>query len=65
MDQYKIDHNVLDAHSGCYGNFDPEDIVCKGSCAISIRCAIERDRNIRMEILENLMDDENQMLKIQ
>jgi hypothetical protein len=40
----------LDDHLGCFGDFNIEDPICKKFCALSLRCIIERDQNVRMEI---------------
>ena len=45
---------VLDHHIGCFGEFNPEDAICRKFCALCIRCVIESDRATRMEILEDL-----------
>jgi hypothetical protein len=51
----------LDARLGCFGDFDAGDAVCRGRCALRLRCAIERERNLRMEVLEVLVScEENQ-----
>jgi hypothetical protein len=38
---------------GCFGNFDMEDLMCKKFCALHLRCAIERDQSIQLELLED------------
>jgi hypothetical protein len=53
-------------HLGCFGNFNVEDAICKKFCALSLRCAIERENNARMEILEDMLSyDEGMMGKLQ
>lgn len=49
----------------CFGEFNPERLVCKKLCALNIRCAIEKDKNVRMEILEELVSEEATILKTQ
>ena len=49
----------------CFGEFNPERQVCKKLCVLNIRCAIEKDKNVRMEILEELVSEETAALKIQ
>ena len=44
----------LEHHVGCFGDFNPEDRICRKFCALCIRCAIENDQVTRMEILEDL-----------
>ena len=45
----------IDDHLGCLGNFNVEDTLCKKLCALSLRCAIDRDKNARLELWEDLM----------
>ena len=45
---------VLEHHVGCFGEFNPEDQICRKFCALCIRCAIESDQVTKMEILEDL-----------
>ena len=60
-----IDKTSLDDHLGCFGNFNPQDTICKKFCAISLRCAIDRDQNIRMELIEDLISSDCILTKIQ
>lgn len=55
----------LDDHLGCFGDFNIEDPICKKFCALSLRCIIERDQNVRMEILEDLVSPDGMFLKTQ
>ncbi len=55
----------LDDHLGCFGDFNIEDPICKKFCALSLRCIIERDQNIRMEILEDLVSPDGMFIKTQ
>lgn len=53
-------------HLGCFGNFNVEDTICKKFCILSLRCAIERENNARMEILEDMLSyDEGMIGKLQ
>ena len=56
---------ALDQHIGCFGEFDPEDVVCRTLCALCIRCAIESDQVTRMEILEDLLFADATNVKMQ
>ena len=58
----KID---IDGHLGCLGNFKREDKICRHSCALRIRCAIECDHNRRLEFLEDLIASDGIFVKIQ
>lgn len=52
-------------HIGCFGEHDPEDPVCKRFCALRLRCAIEKDQNVRLELIEDLMSYDDLNLKLQ
>ena len=45
----------FDDHLGCFGNFNIEDPICKKFCILRLRCAIDRSKNTRMELLEGLI----------
>ena len=44
---------------GCFGNFEIEDEVCKTRCAIRLRCCIEKEKNTRMEMLDEWVSFED------
>jgi hypothetical protein len=50
---------------GCFGSFQSEDPICRNHCAIRIRCAIERDQAIYLEILEESGSGDDQLLLFQ
>jgi len=56
---------LLDQHIGCFGEFNPEDRICRTYCALCLRCAIESDQATRMEILEDLLFSETTNAKLQ
>jgi len=56
---------LLDQHIGCFGEFNPEDRICRQYCALCLRCAIESDQVTRMEILEDLLFSEATNAKLQ
>jgi hypothetical protein len=60
-----LDKSIVADHLGCFGNFSLEDPVCKTFCAINVRCAIERDQNDRIEILQELAFSDGLYMKIQ
>ena len=39
----------------CFGTYNREERVCTGLCALRLRCAIEYERNSRLELLEELI----------
>lgn len=50
---------MLEDYLGCYGNFNRINLVCKKFCAVNLRCAIERDQNVRLELIEDLVASED------
>ncbi len=39
----------------CFGTYNREERVCTKLCALRLRCAIEYERNNRLELLEELI----------
>ncbi|MFC1828350.1 hypothetical protein ACFL0O_01925 [Thermodesulfobacteriota bacterium] len=60
-----LDKTSFEDHLGCFGDFNIEDTICKKHCALSLRCAIERDQNTRIELLEDLISSDEMSIKIQ
>ena len=60
-----LDVRELDQYLGCYGSFSVEDTVCQKQCALSLRCAIEKDHHTQMELLEDLISSNGYLLKMQ
>jgi|GEM_PF-1144324 len=50
---------------GCFGGFRSEDRICRRHCAVRIRCAIERDQKIYLEVCEEMAEGDEQLLKFQ
>ena len=50
---------------GCFGSFQADDPICRQYCAIRIRCAIERDQAILLEVLEEPALGDDQLLTFQ
>jgi len=65
MNRDGIDKAVFTDHLGCFGDFNWEDPICKAYCAINMRCAIEREQNDRIEILQDLVFSDDLSVKIQ
>jgi hypothetical protein len=49
----------LDYYLGCFGNYNRSNTICKKFCAVNIRCAIEQDQNVRIELIEDLVASED------
>jgi hypothetical protein len=65
MKKVRLDKSIIAEHLGCFGSFSVEDPVCKTLCAVNLRCAIERDQNDRIEILQELAFSDELYMKIQ
>ncbi len=65
MKKVRLDKSLIAEHLGCFGQFALEDPVCKTYCAVNLRCAIERDQNDRIEILQELAFSDEIYMKIQ
>lgn len=50
---------------GCFGDFDKTRTLCKKHCVLRLRCAIEQDQNMRMEMFDDWMADQDEALKMQ
>ena len=55
----------IEAHLGCFGNFNPGDPICKRLCAVCLRCAIESDYKAQTELLEDLVRSGDHFQKLQ
>ena len=49
----------------CFAGFSRKKKVCTHYCAIRLRCAIEKDQNMRIELLEDLIGEDDTVLTIQ
>lgn len=65
MKKELMDQISIDDHLDCLGNFNIEDPLCKKLCALSLRCAIDRDKNTRIEFLEDLISYNGVYIKMQ
>jgi hypothetical protein len=55
----------LNDHLGCLGNFNIQDPLCQKLCALNLRCAIEREKNTRIELLEDIISYNGMIIKVQ
>ncbi|MBU0987263.1 MAG: hypothetical protein KKH68_08430 [Proteobacteria bacterium] len=65
MKKESLNKIYMDHHVGCFGNFNIMDPICKKFCALSLRCAIDLDQNSKIELLEDLMFNDDLVMKIQ
>jgi len=62
----KLINNIsFDDHLGCFSNYNINDTICKKYCSLRLRCAIERDQNTKLEILNDLIYPDAMSMKIQ
>ncbi len=47
-----------DDHLGCFGNFNISDKICIKHCVLSLRCSIDREQKVKLEMLEDLFISE-------
>jgi hypothetical protein len=50
---------------GCFGHFRSDDRVCRNHCAIRIRCAVERDQKIVLEVMSEMNAGDDLPVKLQ
>jgi hypothetical protein len=55
----------LTEYTGCFGRFRPADVICRGHCAVCIRCAIETEHTSRQAVLDDLFEEDDMFLNIQ
>lgn len=55
----------LDQYLSCFGSISLEDAVCRKFCALNLRCAIEKDQNDRMDIMDETEFPDDLMIRIQ
>ncbi len=65
MKKESAESGSMDNRTGCLGEFSGKDRICKSFCALRLRCAIEKERNLRMELLEELVSEEQLLTRIQ
>jgi hypothetical protein len=65
MKRNAVQRTWFDTQSGCFGHFRFEDLVCRKHCALRIRCAIEKDQKIYLEVFEELDACDDVFLKFQ
>lgn len=49
----------------CFGDYTKTNPLCVKHCALRLRCVIEQDHNIRMEVLADLATAESMNITIQ
>lgn len=49
----------------CFGDYTRSNLLCTNHCVLRLRCVIEQEHNIRMEVLSDLATAENMSITIQ
>jgi hypothetical protein len=60
-----VEGKELDQYLGCFGSYSALDTICQQKCALNLQCAIEKDHNSRMELLEDLIASDGYSMKMQ
>jgi len=47
--------------SDCMGTYSKEDRQCAKYCVLRLQCAIEKEQNLRMELIEDLVISDNEL----
>ena len=53
-----------DNYLDCFGRYRSDDPICCRSCALNLRCAIEKEQSERYEILEELVSASGMAVKM-
>jgi len=56
---------LIDEQLGCFGDYNRTNPMCTSHCVLRLRCAIQQDQNMRMEMLEEWVAFEGFDIKIQ
>jgi hypothetical protein len=65
MKKRTLDSKLLTGKFDCFGQYDPDDTICRDWCQLSIRCAIVQHQYEELEILEDLFDTELESDRLQ
>ena len=56
---------TFDEQLGCFGDYNRTNPMCTAHCVLRLRCAIQQDHNMRMEMLEEWVAFEGFDIKLQ
>jgi hypothetical protein len=65
MKSQEVKPVLLDQYLDCFGSMSLEDAVCRKFCALNLRCAIEKEQNIRMDIIDDIELASGQSIRYQ
>jgi hypothetical protein len=60
-----LDSKLLTSRFDCFGQYEPDDTICRNWCQKNIRCAIVQHQCEELEILEGLFDAEFESDRVQ
>ena len=52
-------------HLDCFGDYAKTDPLCAKHCVLRLRCVIQQDQNLRMELLSDLTGLEGSIITYQ
>ena len=61
MNQTTTDLAMAIEGSDCMGTYSINDPQCSKHCVLRLRCAIEKEQNLRMELIEELVASDNEL----
>ena len=50
---------------GCTEEFDVKNTICTKHCSINLRCIIENNKSMQMELMDELMLFNDKLIRIQ
>ena len=65
MQKRIVEIEGIDDQIGCVGEYDPADELCLKHCALKLRCLIEYNRNLRIEVIEDIVASNDTFIKTQ
>lgn len=63
-DELRLNDKAVD-YLDCFGEYKRSNPLCSKHCALRLRCAIEQDQILRLELIEDLVTIDGQIIKIQ
>ncbi|MEJ2156786.1 MAG: hypothetical protein P8X96_15715 [Desulfobacteraceae bacterium] len=61
MNQIQSELATVFDGSDCMGAYTKQDPQCAKHCALRLRCAIEKEYNLRLEIIEELVTSDSEL----
>ena len=61
MNQLHIELTTAFDGYDCMGAYTKKDPQCARHCVLRLRCAIEKEQNLRLEMMEELVSSDNEL----